>query len=110
MLTNTVIGRRKMVPWIMNNLEKIAIVIIMVPMIVGFGMGIFFVIDEQLKNFKFYGNLMYGKLERDDEYAEEFFGKAFLSTGIVSILTPFIVIFSYLYITGKTISDLWLNK
>jgi len=94
----------------MTNLENIALVIIVTPMAAALGMSFFFIIDNWFKNYKWYGRILYGGGERDGDCADEFFGKTFLGIGVVNVLLPFIVIFSYLHITGKPISDLWLGK
>jgi len=95
--------------WIMTNLEQAAMLTIAIPLASALGMIVFFIIDDRVKDYKWYGKIMYGNAERDPEFVEAWFGKVFLSLGTVNVLVPIIVIFSYLHITGKTISDLCLK-
>jgi hypothetical protein len=91
----------------MNNLNSIAMFLILTPMVVSVGMGFFLMIDDCCARFKWYGKIMYGNAERDQDLADEFFGKMFIGLGLADLFVPCIVIYGYLYITDKTLLDLW---
>ena len=96
-----------MIPWIMSNIDGIAIFIMAVPLMASVSMGFFLIIDDYCAKFRWYGKIMYGGGERDQDLADEFFGKMFIGLGLADIIVPCIVVYGYLRITARTFSDLW---
>jgi len=96
-----------MIPWIISNIDSIAIALMVAPIAASGVIGLFLILDDYCAELKWYGKIMYGSCERDQELADAFFGKAFISLGIADITVPFAVIYGYLYVTGKPLSALW---
>ena len=93
--------------WVMNNLYEIAIFAMVTPITISAAFGLFLVSDDFCRDFKWYGKFMYGGAERDQDKADAFFGHAFITLGVVNIIVPLLVIYGYLYFTGKPLSALW---
>jgi hypothetical protein len=100
-----------MIPWIANNLDKIALLIMGLTIGSGIFIGFFFILDDFAAKFEWYKKLMYGAgYEREDSVADNFFGKAFLIIGIINITTPIIVVYGYMYYANITWAVLMKTK
>ena len=91
--------------WIATNLEMICVSAVAIPMAAGFGMGMFYIIDDKCSTFKWYLWLMYNDAEKDDAFAQNFFGKAFLGLGIANLIVPCLAVYSYIYFFNITLSQ-----
>jgi len=96
--------------WIATNSEKICMGIVAIPMTVAFAMVWLYVIDEKCAHYKWYLWLMYGGAERNENFAQDFFGKAFIGMGIANVIVPCIVAYGYAHYSNITIAQFISNQ